>query len=460
MRRPPTQRLRFGLALIGVVALMAAVWAASGVFLPPDESEIAPLDVRSLGARVLVIAPHPDDEVIAPGGLTVATIASGARVRTVVVTAGDGFKKAARLVSGGRLSPAVFRELGMRRFPETQASFDALGVPAGDRVYLGYGDAGVMAMWDEGWDGCTATPYPFAYTPEAPYRGVSLVADLARVIEEYHPTTVIYPDPDDSHPDHWSTAAFVDYVLESRDYRGGRFTYLAHYGHYPFPWAYLPNAYMRPPPELVDRGTQWRSVTLTDAAREAKARSLSRHRSQLRIPHMRVYLRSFLRRNELFGAYAPARPRATASDASPEGDPDDRDLVVREPRAGSLPTLSRGAGSVGGIRLVRGTKRVWMGIAIEGGPRPGYDCGFHVRLFGDGAPRRLDITVVGDATKVWRHASDSIAPATVEVARSGDTLWIGLPASLLAGRRSIMVSGDVRPPGRKRSRSAWRVVLP
>jgi LmbE family N-acetylglucosaminyl deacetylase len=310
------RRVLFGLAILGGLALMVAAFASWSVLRAPDESEATGLYAGSLGARVLVIAPHPDDEVIAPGGLTATAIASGATVRTVVVTDGDGFKKAARLISGGPLSPKVFRELGTLRFPETQASFEALGVPPGDRVYLGYGDASVPALWDEGWDrdvvarnGCTSTPYPFAFTAGAPYRGASLAADLGRILEEYAPTSVVYPDPDDNHPDHWSTAAFVEYVLESRGYEGDRYTYLAHFGHYPFPWAYLPNAYMRPPADLVDQGTEWHSLALTEAARETKARALSQHRSQLRIPHMYVYLRSFLRRNELFGTYAPARSR-------------------------------------------------------------------------------------------------------------------------------------------------------
>jgi N-acetyl-1-D-myo-inositol-2-amino-2-deoxy-alpha-D-glucopyranoside deacetylase len=462
------RRVLFGLAILGGLALMVAAFASWSVLRAPDESEATGLYAGSLGARVLVIAPHPDDEVIAPGGLTATAIASGATVRTVVVTAGDGFKKAARLISGGPLSPKVFRELGTLRFPETQASFEALGVPPGDRVYLGYGDASVPALWDEGWDrdvvarnGCTSTPYPFAFTAGAPYRGASLAADLGRILEEYAPTSVVYPDPDDNHPDHWSTAAFVEYVLESRGYEGDRYTYLAHFGHYPFPWAYLPNAYMRPPADLVDQGTEWHSLALTEAARETKARALSQHRSQLRIPHMYVYLRSFLRRNELFGTYAPARALASAepsTSAAPTPDPDDHDLVVRDPGTGTLPAAVRGAASVRGVRFARGPERVWMGIAIDGGPRPAYDCGFHLRLFGGEGPRRIDVTVAGGQTKVWDQFSNSVSPAVVEVARSGDTLWLGLPASAFDGVRSALVSGDVRPGGRLRVRSAWRVV--
>jgi hypothetical protein len=99
-----------------------------------------------------------------------------------------------------------------------------------------------------------------------------------------------------------------------------------------------------------------------------------------------------------------------------------------------------------------------MGIAIDGGPRPAYDCGFHLRLFGGEGPRRIDVTVAGGQTKVWNQFSNSVSPAVVEVARSGDTLWVGLPASAFAGVRSALVSGDVRPSGRLRARSAWRVV--
>src|SRR5688572_16478209 len=44
--------------------------------------------------RLLVIAPHPDDETLGAGGLAQRVLAQGGIVRTVVVTAGDGYVEA------------------------------------------------------------------------------------------------------------------------------------------------------------------------------------------------------------------------------------------------------------------------------------------------------------------------------------------------------------------------------
>src|SRR5690242_7448135 len=43
------------------------------------------------GDRLLIIAPHPDDEALAAGGVIQRAIARGARVRIVVLTDGDAF---------------------------------------------------------------------------------------------------------------------------------------------------------------------------------------------------------------------------------------------------------------------------------------------------------------------------------------------------------------------------------
>nr|MBP6330775.1 PIG-L family deacetylase [Dokdonella sp.] len=50
---------------------------------PHPQIEIDPCD------RVLVLAPHPDDEVLATGGLIQQALAAGAALRVIVATDGD-----------------------------------------------------------------------------------------------------------------------------------------------------------------------------------------------------------------------------------------------------------------------------------------------------------------------------------------------------------------------------------
>ena len=46
------------------------------------------------GERLLVIAPHPDDETLGAGGLIQRVLERGGTVRVVLVTAGDGYVEA------------------------------------------------------------------------------------------------------------------------------------------------------------------------------------------------------------------------------------------------------------------------------------------------------------------------------------------------------------------------------
>lgn len=87
-------------------------------------------------ARVLVLAPHPDDETLCCGGTAALYAAARATVTVVVATDGD----AARV----DLPPG---ELGRRRRAEVHDATAALGLPA--PVLLGLQDGGLENALDE-----------------------------------------------------------------------------------------------------------------------------------------------------------------------------------------------------------------------------------------------------------------------------------------------------------------------
>ena len=83
--------------------------------------------------KILIVAPHEDDEMLAFGGIIRAALDAGDEVRTVVITNGDA--------TGGAA-------MGERRIKE---SFDAqrlVGVPENNIYFLGYGDTGWAASGD------------------------------------------------------------------------------------------------------------------------------------------------------------------------------------------------------------------------------------------------------------------------------------------------------------------------
>jgi len=80
----------------------------------------------ALGARLLVLAPHPDDEVLGAAGMIDAAVRRGAAVRVAVATDGET----------GPDKSGAGNEHPRRRKEETRHDIANLGVGAGEIIYL------------------------------------------------------------------------------------------------------------------------------------------------------------------------------------------------------------------------------------------------------------------------------------------------------------------------------------
>ena len=104
------------------------------------------------GERLLVIAPHPDDETLGAGGLIQRVLSAHGTVRVVLVTAGDGYVEAVRYETGElRPRAPVYVAYGERRLHEARAAVRKLG---GDRVrvgLLGFPDGGLEQLLQAHW---------------------------------------------------------------------------------------------------------------------------------------------------------------------------------------------------------------------------------------------------------------------------------------------------------------------
>ncbi|MFD8560562.1 PIG-L deacetylase family protein [Streptosporangium canum] len=81
---------------------------------------------------VLVIAPHPDDEVLGCGGSIINHLAAGRRTGVAYLTSGE------------HASPTISAdEFGPLREDEARAATGVLGVPAGDVEFLRIGDGSI-----------------------------------------------------------------------------------------------------------------------------------------------------------------------------------------------------------------------------------------------------------------------------------------------------------------------------
>lgn len=100
----------------------------------PALAELPLLDVAPC-RRAVVIAPHPDDETLAVGGLMAVLLAAGAEVVVVAATDGEASHPASTA-----LSPERLREV---RTAETTAALAALGRV--EQVRFGLPDGGLAA---------------------------------------------------------------------------------------------------------------------------------------------------------------------------------------------------------------------------------------------------------------------------------------------------------------------------
>ena len=184
----------------------------------PDAGCLAPVDAPlalAQGERLLVFAPHPDDESLGAGGLVQAVLANGGSVRIVTFTAGDGYPEALAMERGDAVAmPADYLGFGERRLAELRSAALELGGPAVRVDALGFPD-GALARVIEAADDApvrSATtdvdrvPYAEALAPGTPYSAHALARLLARVLDETRPTLVALPDPHEQHPDHATTA--------------------------------------------------------------------------------------------------------------------------------------------------------------------------------------------------------------------------------------------------------------
>jgi LmbE family N-acetylglucosaminyl deacetylase len=106
-------------------------WAASEPLrkLPA----LGPISAR----RVIVVAPHPDDEVFGTGGLLQTVRASGIPVEFVAVSDGEAFHPGS--------DPSHTDELRVRRADETSLALRRLGWPAPAITRLGFPDSRIAA---------------------------------------------------------------------------------------------------------------------------------------------------------------------------------------------------------------------------------------------------------------------------------------------------------------------------
>lgn len=285
--------------------------AISSVPLPErtDQNLLEELKLDSFGERLLIVVPHPDDETIAAGGLIQRALLHKKQVRLVVVTNGDGFRKAAQMLfQTDSPQPDQYRQLGELRQRELLRAAASIGLSPAQVHFLGYPDGGLHRLWIDHWPknrpytgrtGSQVCPYEITERPQAGYSGSELEQLLYDQIDSFRPTDIVYPARQDRHDDHWATQAFVQRTLIRHSLHVREWAFPVHFPGWPRPHSYQPQRAMEIPEDIRHQG-RWHSLSLTEAEVSIKYRALHAHQSQIRV--MRDFLESFIRRNELFSS--------------------------------------------------------------------------------------------------------------------------------------------------------------
>jgi LmbE family N-acetylglucosaminyl deacetylase len=203
--------------------------------------------------RLLIVAPHPDDEVLGCGGLMATAAAQGIPVRVVYLTCGDAFTVAAALTARTAPTPDECLQLGRLRMQEARRGLETLGLRPDDAVFLGYPDRGLLPMTvrpnrvqESGTTRARAVPYADAQSPNAPHLARALIADLRRIIAAFQPTRVFTTHPLDDHEDH-AAAALLHKKRSRKPCKQAKYAhpalyyYLVHFGDWPLPQGMHPD---------------------------------------------------------------------------------------------------------------------------------------------------------------------------------------------------------------------------
>lgn len=264
--------------------------------------------------RLLVLAPHCDDETLSSAGLILAAQRKGIEVRVVIATNGDGFLFAT-MQDFRKIYPthSDFIRFGELRQQESLAALARLGVQQEQVAFLSYPDRGTPALWNDHWasntpyqspySGDSKSPYTITYNPQSVYAGVDFLADMTSILESYRPDLIVYPNPQDVHPDHWGVNVFTRLALTiirhtDSSYQPTELTYLVHRPDYPEIKGLKPQENLTPPVILYSLNPNWYRLDLSPADADLKGQAVQDYRSQL--PLLRNLMESFVRANETF----------------------------------------------------------------------------------------------------------------------------------------------------------------
>lgn len=417
----------------------------------------APLSKKSPGRlqfapddRILVLAPHPDDEALGCAGVIREALSRNLPVRVVYFTNGDNNELSFLLYRRHPVVlPSAVQAMGEVRSREAVAAAGALGLARADLTFLGYPDFGTLRIWEAHWreaapyqamlTRATHVAYTNALSPGAPFKAESIVSDLSRVFRGFAPTRVFVSHPSDANPDHMALYLFTQAALWNleAEMTPRIHPYLVHFPRWPVPHAFAPEQRLDAP-EIYDNDIAWQAVPLGAPDIDLKRKAVEAHRSQY--AYSSKLLLSFVRSNEIFGDYAELdlASARNAGEPSVEDDPPE----ARRPEQLTAEELDNYLGiAERRMRVERGN--LVIGLKFTRPLSPLVQCSTFCfghrknRPFADQPKLRIDLGAAGVACY---DNGRKIARPPVQLNRSGRDFVLRIPLSALGDPDLVMTS--------------------
>lgn len=281
----------------------------------PRAFEINALEPIENSDRILILAPHPDDETIGCAGIIQQALKKKASLHILYLTNGD-HNQFAFMVYEKRLTfrKGEFIHMGRVRRNEALYAMKLLGLNENNLIFLGYPDFGTFIIFRDFWN--RDKPYKSLLTRvlSVPYRedfsfgalniGENIVQDLKEVLKKYRPNKIFVSHPADLNFDHKALYLFLEIALADLHEdlpRPKIYYYLVHWKTWPLPRRYHPELSLTPAKEFKDSQLRWHTYELSSEELEKKHQAILCYKSQTE--SSAFYLLSFARKNELFSDY-------------------------------------------------------------------------------------------------------------------------------------------------------------
>ena len=449
-----------------------------------EESRFPAMPAPQADQRLLIFAPHCDDEALGTAGLMRQARKAGADVNVVVITNGDGFRVGVeREFRELSVAPADFVRYAYHRQDESRAAMGVLGVPSDHVTFLGYPDRGLMPMWTTHWSSqkpfrsyytlSDHSPYNDAPTPNAPYSGEALLHDIETQMRADKPTDVFVTHPSDDHPDHSAAGVFVQTALNDLKTQGVPWArtcrlhfYLVHRGDWPVPQGLHEGAALPPPAQMAGLDTQWEQLPLSGRDVQAKYAAINRYPSQTEVSSR--FLFSFARIDELFGTLTPPPSGLVrVPDGHMHVDGDSKDWngqtpIAMDPVGDSVMRAFQSSADITRLFACRDSRYVYVRMDAHQhlSSRVGYEITLRPILTGASQPPSLTLTVTPRAEGSAQPVSG--VPGAL-AAWHGNSVEVAVPlaeAGLAnyAAHENLYVSGETRFAGISIDHTGFRPV--